>query len=213
MATHSTILAWEIPWTRGALWATVHGVTRVGHDLASTNFTSQVYTQQKFIHISLKRLMLEISNVTRQLKIGNLPNFHQSKNEQINVVYVYSGILSSNVDEQNMSKHNNLEEFHNIMKSIRKETQKHACCIILCTCAQSLSCVQLFATPWTIACQASLSMEFSRQEYWSRQPFSSPGDHPDPGTEPRSPALQADTLPSEPPVKPSHFIYTKFTDR
>ena len=55
--------------------------------------------------------------------------------------------------------------------------------------------VQLFATPWTIACQASLSMEFSRQEYWSGVP--SPGDHPDPGIKPRSPALQADSLPSE----------------
>ena len=44
-----------------------------------------------------------------------------------------------------------------------------------------LSCVQLFATPWTVACQASLSMEFSRQEYWSGLPFTSPGDLPNPG--------------------------------
>ena len=50
--------------------------------------------------------------------------------------------------------------------------------------------------------QAPLSMEFSRQEYWSGLPFPSPGDLPDPGTEPQSPALQADTLPSEPPGKP-----------
>ena len=62
-----------------------------------------------------------------------------------------------------------------------------------------LSCVQLFVTPWTVACQAPLSMEFSRQEYWSGLPFPSPGDRPRPGIEPRSPALQADTLPSEPP--------------
>ena len=47
-----------------------------------------------------------------------------------------------------------------------------------------------------------LSMEFSRQEYWSGLPFPSPGNLPDPGTEPGSPALQADTLPSEPPGKP-----------
>ena len=46
--------------------------------------------------------------------------------------------------------------------------------------------------------QASLSMGFSRQEYWSRQPFPSPGDLPDPGIEPGSPALQADSLPPEP---------------
>ena len=49
---------------------------------------------------------------------------------------------------------------------------------------------------------ATLLMEFSRQEYWSGLPFPSPGDLPDPGIEPRSPALQADSLPSEPPGKP-----------
>ena len=65
-----------------------------------------------------------------------------------------------------------------------------------------LSRVQLFATPWTVTYQAPLSMGFSRQEYWSGLPFPSPGDLPDPGIEPRSPALQADTLTSEPPGKP-----------
>ena len=73
-----------------------------------------------------------------------------------------------------------------------------------------LSCVWLFATPWTIACQAPPSMEFSRQEYWSGLPFPSPGDLPDPGIQPRSPALQADaSLPSEPPGKSwgSHCTY------
>ena len=54
-------------------------------------------------------------------------------------------------------------------------------------------------TLWTVAYQASPSMGFSRQEYWSGLPFSSPGDLPDPGIEPRSPSLQADALPSEPP--------------
>ena len=66
---------------------------------------------------------------------------------------------------------------------------------------KSLSRVQLCVTPWTVAYQASLSMGFSRQEYQSGLPFPSPGDLPDPGIEPRSPALQADTLPSEPPGK------------
>ena len=64
---------------------------------------------------------------------------------------------------------------------------------------KSLSRVQLFATPWTVAYQAPPSMGFSRQEYWSELPFPSPGDLPDSGTEPRSPAMQADSLPSEPP--------------
>ena len=64
-----------------------------------------------------------------------------------------------------------------------------------------LSHVQLFATPWNIAHQAPPSMEFSRQEYWSGLPFPSPGDLPDPGIEPESPASHADALPSEPPGK------------
>ena len=59
----------------------------------------------------------------------------------------------------------------------------------------SLSHVRLFATPWTIAYQGPQSMGCSRQEYWSGLPFPSPGDLPDPGIEPRSPALQADALP------------------
>ena len=67
---------------------------------------------------------------------------------------------------------------------------------------KSLSRVQLFVTPWTIAYQAPPSMGFSRQEYWSGLPFPSPGDLPNPGIEPGSPAFQADTLTSEPPGKP-----------
>ena len=58
--------------------------------------------------------------------------------------------------------------------------------------------VRLFATPWTVTHQAPPSMGFSRQEFWSGLLFPSPGDLPDPGIEPRSPALQADALTSEP---------------
>ena len=65
-----------------------------------------------------------------------------------------------------------------------------------------LSHVQLLATPWTVAHQTPVSMEFSKQEYWSVLPFPSSGDLPDPGIEPGSPALQADSLPSEPLGKP-----------
>ena len=72
-----------------------------------------------------------------------------------------------------------------------------------------LSRVRLFATPWTVARQAPLSMGFSRQEYWSGLPFPSPGDLPNPGIEPRSPALQADALSSEPPGKPPIILACK----
>ena len=57
--------------------------------------------------------------------------------------------------------------------------------------AKLLSCVRLFATPWTVACQASLSMGFSRHEYWNGLPFLSPGDLPDPGIKPASPVSPA----------------------
>ena len=69
-----------------------------------------------------------------------------------------------------------------------------------------LSHVRLFVTPWTIAYQALSSMGFCRQEYYSGLPFPSPGDLPNTGTEPRSPTLQSDTLPSDPPGK------SKYTD-
>ena len=59
--------------------------------------------------------------------------------------------------------------------------------------------VRLCATPQTAAHQAALSLGFSRQEHWSGLPFPSPGDLPDPGIEPGSPAFQADSSPSEPP--------------
>ena len=68
--------------------------------------------------------------------------------------------------------------------------------------AQLLSHVQLFVTLWTVAHQGPLSMGFSRQEYWSGLPYPPPGDPTDSGIEPRSPVLQAHSLPSEPPGKP-----------
>ena len=72
-------------------------------------------------------------------------------------------------------------------------------------CAQSLNHVQLFTTPWTVACQAPLSMGLSRQEYWSELPFPPPGDRPNPGVEstfPVSPALAGRFLTIAPPGKP-----------
>ena len=72
---------------------------------------------------------------------------------------------------------------------------------------KSLSRLRLFATLWTVACQAPLSMGFSRQEYWSGLPCPSPGELPNPGIESVFPALQADSLLSEPPGKPIRNSY------
>ena len=71
---------------------------------------------------------------------------------------------------------------------------------------KSLSRVRLFATPWTVAYQASPSMGFSRQEYWSGLPFPSPRDLPDPGIKPGSPALEADALTSEPIITDKYLV-------
>ena len=85
-------------------------------------------------------------------------------------------------------------------------------CNILCMRAQSLSHVQLFVNPWTVAVQAPLSMEFSRQEYWSGLPFLSPRDLPDPGIKPGSPALACGFFTAEPPGKPMcYFTYGKYS--
>ena len=84
----------------------------------------------------------------------------------------------------------------------------HRFCSRSCTHAQSLGCVLLFVTPWTIAREVPLFMGFSRPEYWSGQPFPSPGHLPDPGSEPTSPASLAwavgfftTELPGKPPVQ------------
>ena len=73
-------------------------------------------------------------------------------------------------------------------------------CVCLCVCV--FNCVQLFASPWIVAHQASVSMGFPRQEYWSRLPSLPPGDLPLPGIEPKSPALAGVFVTTEPPGKP-----------
>ena len=69
--------------------------------------------------------------------------------------------------------------------------------------------VQLFGIPWTVAYQTPVSMKFFRQEYWSGWPFPSPGDLPNLGIKPGSPALKSDSLLSEPPGKPMMYIIYK----
>ena len=73
--------------------------------------------------------------------------------------------------------------------------------VCMCVSVHMLSHVWLFATPWTIARQAPLSMGFFRQEYWSELPFPSPGDLPHPGMEPTSPSLAGGFFTTEPPGK------------
>ena len=76
------------------------------------------------------------------------------------------------------------------------------CCITETIFSQN----RLFETPWAVARQAALSKKFSRQEYWSGLPFPSPGNLPDSGIKPRSPAMQAASLQSEAPGKPKSTV-------
>ena len=81
-------------------------------------------------------------------------------------------------------------------------------CVCVCVNAQLLSHVQLFATPWTVACQTPLSVVFSRQEYWRGLLFPPPGNLPNPGIKPVSPAapaLAGGFFTTEPPGKPIIF--------
>ena len=89
------------------------------------------------------------------------------------------------------------EELKSLLMKVKEESGKVGLLVGLV----AKSCPTL-ATPWTIACQGPLSVVFSRQEYWSGLPFPSPGDLPNPGIKPGSPALQANALSSEPSGKP-----------
>ena len=80
----------------------------------------------------------------------------------------------------------------------------------LAAAAVTKSCATLFMTPWTVACQAPVSVEFPKQEYWNELQFPSPGDLPDSGVEPMSPALQVDSLPLSHLGKPSYIYKTGF---
>ena len=100
--------------------------------------------------------------------------------------------------QQHQRKQSEKSTRQNIIKDIWqnfvKSQKKSLCCVL-----SHFGCVQLFVISWTVALQAPLSMGFSRQEQWSGLPFLSPWDLPAPGIEPRSPALQADSLLSELP--------------
>ena len=96
-------------------------------------------------------------------------------------------------------KKNQFDNGHRTQIDRRFKVFSNDCAVCLVT----QSCLTLF-TPWTIPCQAPLSMEVPSQEDWSRLPFPSPGDLPNPGIEPRSPPLQANSLLTKPPRKPKN---------
>ena len=88
-----------------------------------------------------------------------------------------------------------------LSKNYKYTWPEYICTMCVCMRVHSCSCIRLFVTQLTIAHQAPLSIEFSRQEYWSGLPSATPGNLPNPGIEPSSPALQKDSLLSDPPGK------------
>ena len=121
-----------------------------------------------------------------------IPEDREIKVEEILVVV--SGVFP-NINET-------LTHWSGSSENTKQDKYQLFICVYTCM-LRRFSRVWLFVTPWTVAHQAPLSMGFSRQEYWSGLLFPSPGNLPDPGIEPRSPALEADVLTSEPPEKPN----------
>ena len=93
---------------------------------------------------------------------------------------------------------------HMTLRWRERERERESVCVCVCTHAREHSVLyKSFEAPWTEACQAPLSMGFHRQKYWSGLPFPCPGDLPEPGIEPKSPALAGGFFATEPPGKPS----------
>ena len=117
---------------------------------------------------------------SQQPKSGNNPNVHQLTKKKKKIWCIHTMEYYSTIKRTDSDTYYNTDD-----------PKRHA----KCNKVKSLSCVRLFATPWTVAYQEPQSMGFSRQKYWSELPFPSPRDLPKPGIEPRSPALQAGALP------------------
>ena len=114
-----------------------------------------------------------------------------------------AGCSSWGHKESDMTERLNNNNEHEVLRTVLRTVGASHKPFSLCKVrVKLLSCVLLFATPWTVTYQAPLSMGFSRQEYWSGLPFPSPGDPPHPEIESRSPSLQVDALLFEPPGKP-----------
>ena len=178
MATHSNTLAWRIP-----------GTAESG-ELQSMG--SQSWTHLKWLSMHYQTMMVLIyiseflSLVHLEAFLASFPAFSCAFFFKffIFMFFIYSSFWLSFPSEVLC------------LFSLSEEKVK------------SLSRVQLFATPWTVACRAPPSTVFSKQEYGSRLPLPSLWDRPNSEIKPESPTLQADSLPSEPPGK-SYFCFTK----
>ena len=164
MATHSSFLAWKIPWTEKPGGLQPMGSQRVRHDWACSHTHTHMHTHGD-------KLAQVIQPLNFLLRKCSKPKAHSQASSW-----------------SRKTACTRLPFPFIIIRFI----------VSLCV-SVARSCPIICLTLWTIAWEGPLFIDFSRQEYWSRWPFPSPGDLPDPGIEPRSPALQADSLLSESP--------------
>ena len=173
MATHSSVLAWRIPGTGEPGGLPSMGSHRVGHDWSDLAAAAAAAAASNNIVVTTPCFLLSSRLIVS--------------------ISVFHGYFENHWFWIKLIKSAPLVFPTCLMMSSQKSEKVKV---------KSLSCVRLFATPWTVTHQVPPSMEFSRQEYWSGLPFPFPGDLSDPVIKPGSPALQADALPSEPPGKP-----------
>ena len=125
----------------------------------------------------------------RTMSSSNPTSGHRPKNWMQGLSYLYTHVHGSIFTRTKMSKHPSVHQWMGGLIECGPSTQWNIC---VCVCMSTLVLSHVCVTPWTIALQAPLSMEFSMQEYWNGLPFPTPGDLPDPGIEPAclaSPAL------------------------
>ena len=178
MATHSSVLAQRVPWTEEpSRLQTIGSQSRTGLKLFRTEHTWALHRASSRTRCAPPRA------VSIKLSVKMFRNLLDSR------LFVGDLLVCLFIS---------LESFNNLcilsILNLHENDESMPCvCVCVCVCmCQSLSHVQLFGTPWTVALQDPLSMGFSRREYWSGQSFPSPGGLPDPGIEPWSPALQTD---------------------
>ena len=173
IVTHSCILSWRIPWTEEPGRLQSMGSQRVRHNWATNTHPQRNFCKWNsregevavFLSCSFQRRRCLSQYLSLQLSLFSVC---LSLSHSFSLFPFLSCIVSALL----------------LKSSFLRSKVK----------VKSLSCVQLFATPWTVAYKVPPSMEFSRQEHWSGLPFPSPGHLPDPGVEPVSPALQADAF-------------------
>ena len=196
MATYSSILAWRIPWMEEPGGATIYGITKSRRWLSNFTFTIPSLAGGKETpspHTTHPNLGL----IHHRGKESTSEAIHgQSCLFIYNPTCLFTKHLWWNVSVKVSAFHDN--------QAARWRRKTSLLCVTECwlydvlCCAWLLSCVQLFATPQTVACQTPLSMGILLQESWSGLLCPPPKDLPNSGIEPRSPTLQVNTIPSEP---------------